>query len=162
MNCEYAKMKSPVGNLHLFANKTHLIALIFEKNVDAAKEKYGSTPAQNNLVINETIRQLTEYFDLKRKDFDLPFELIGTDFQKSVWMALTQIPYGKTKSYQEQALLIRNPKATRAVGRTNGLNPISIIVPCHRVIGKSGKLTGYGGGLDVKEKLLALEQEAQT
>ena len=160
MTYDYALMKSPVGNLHLFASQTHLVAVIFDKNILEAKNKYGQVPSKKNPILQETIKQLTEYFELKRKKFDLPIELIGTDFQKSVWMALTKIPYGQTKSYQEQAILIQKPKAMRAVGRTNGLNPVSIIIPCHRVIGKSGKLTGYGGGLEIKEKLLMLEQNS--
>lgn len=108
-------------------------------------------------LIKETKRQLDEYFKGKRKTFNIPMNLEGTDFQRSVWKALQDIPYGETKSYSEIAELINNPKACRAVGLANNKNPISIIIPCHRVIGKSGKLVGYGGGLDIKEKLLKLE-----
>ncbi|WP_394795722.1 methylated-DNA--[protein]-cysteine S-methyltransferase [Armatimonas sp.] len=102
--------------------------------------------------------QLTEYFAGTRTAFDLPLAASGTPFQKTVWAELVRIPYGKTFSYGELAARIGNPKASRAVGLANGKNPLSIVVPCHRVIGASGKLTGYGGGLERKEALLALER----
>jgi len=101
--------------------------------------------------------QLKEYFNRKRKDFDVPMEIIGTDFQKRAWIELTKIPYGETISYKEQAKRMGNLQLIRAVGRANGTNPIPIIIPCHRVIGSDGSLTGYGGGIKVKEKLLELE-----
>ena len=104
-------------------------------------------------------RQLTEYFDGERRAFDLPLKLDGTEFQMSVLHALQQIPYGETTSYAEIAERIGRPKAVRAVGAANGRNPIPIIVPCHRVIGSHGDLTGFGGGLDTKEALLRLEAE---
>jgi len=109
-------------------------------------------------VIEETILQLKAYFSKKRKDFDIPLLLTGTDFQKSVWNALMQIPYGETASYLEQARSIGNEKAVRAVASANGANAISILIPCHRIIGSDGSLTGYAGGLDVKKKLLSLEK----
>lgn len=108
-------------------------------------------------LIKETKKQLDEYFKGNRENFNIPMYLEGTDFQKSVWKALQDIPYGETKSYSEIAEYINNPKACRAVGLANNKNPISIIIPCHRVIGKSGKLVGYGGGLHIKERLLELE-----
>ena len=108
-------------------------------------------------VIYETIVQLEEYFSKKRKDFDIPLLMAGTDFQKSVWEGLIQIPYGTTTSYLDLAKSIGNEKAVRAVASANGANAISIFVPCHRVVGSNGMLTGYAGGLDVKEKLLTLE-----
>jgi methylated-DNA-[protein]-cysteine S-methyltransferase len=101
--------------------------------------------------------QLEEYFERKRKTFELPLEIIGTDFQKIVWNALIKIKYGKTISYKELALRIGNVKKIRAVAQANGANPLPILIPCHRVIGSNGNLVGYGGGLDVKEKLLKLE-----
>ena len=113
--------------------------------------KLDSTP------FRETIRQLKAYFHGELKEFDLPLALDGTAFQVSVWQNLCEISYGKTISYGQLADRIGNPKAVRAVGLANGSNPIAIIVPCHRVIGSNGKLTGYGGGLPIKEKLLALE-----
>ena len=110
-----------------------------------------------NIIIEKTINELSEYFDGKRKKFNIPIQLSGTQFQLKAWDALNKIPYAKTVSYSEQAKISGNPKATRAIGNANNANPISIIVPCHRVIGKSGKLVGYGGGLDRKNYLLDLE-----
>jgi methylated-DNA-[protein]-cysteine S-methyltransferase len=108
-------------------------------------------------VIEETVVQLEEYFAKKRKDFDIPLLLAGTDFQKSVWEGLMQIPYGTVTSYLDLAKSIGNAKAVRAVASANGANAISILVPCHRVVGSDGMLRGYAGGLDVKKKLLSLE-----
>ena len=105
------------------------------------------------------IKQLNEYFDGKRKEFDIPLVIQGTDFQKKTWSALSDIPYGETRSYQEQAVAVGNPKAVRAVANANRNNRISIIIPCHRVIGKDGSMTGYGGGIWRKEFLLKLEKE---
>ena len=109
----------------------------------------------------ETARQLDAYFAGELKDFDVPLDMQGTDFQQMVWKQLTAIPYGETWSYGEMAAAIGKPSASRAVGHANGRNPVSIIVPCHRVIGSSGKLVGYGGGLDRKQALLALESPGQ-
>ena len=109
-------------------------------------------------LIKETKRQLDEYFARKRKEFDIPTRLEGTEFQKRVWEELRKIPYGKTVTYKDIAEAVGCPKGFRAVGLANNRNPISIIYPCHRVIGSNGSLTGYGGGLDVKEKLLELER----
>lgn len=109
-------------------------------------------------LIKETKRQLDEYFAGKRKEFDIPTRLEGTEFQKSVWEELRKIPYGKTVTYKDIAEAVGCAKGFRAVGLANNRNPISIIYPCHRVIGSNGSLTGYGGGLDVKEKLLELER----
>ncbi len=109
-------------------------------------------------LIKETKRQLDEYFAGKRKEFDVPTRIEGTEFQKKVWNELKNIPYGKTVTYKDIAEAVGCPKGYRAVGLANNRNPISIIYPCHRVIGSNGSLTGYGGGLDVKEKLLALER----
>lgn len=110
-------------------------------------------------VIREAYRQLTEYFAGKRQSFDLPIQLKGTEFQRKVWEALQTIPYGETRSYGEIAKQVGSPKAGRAVGGANHNNPVMIIVPCHRVIGANGSLTGFGGGLDMKAFLLALEQK---
>lgn len=109
----------------------------------------------------ETARQLDAYFAGELKDFDVPLDMLGTDFQQMVWKQLTAIPYGETWSYGEMAAAIGKPTASRAVGHANGQNPVSIIVPCHRVIGSNGKLVGYGGGLDRKQALLALESPGQ-
>jgi methylated-DNA-[protein]-cysteine S-methyltransferase len=110
-------------------------------------------------VIRETLRQLAEYFRGERTEFDLPLDPKGTGFQRAVWKALLEIPYGETCSYGDLARAIGRPAAVRAVGAANGSNPIAIIIPCHRVIGASGKLVGYGGGLPMKRMLLDLETE---
>ena len=115
-------------------------------------------PVEETELIRETKRQLDEYFAGKRKDSDVPTRLNGTEFQKRVWLALRDIPYGKTASYKDIAAAVGCPKGYRAVGMANNRNPISIIYPCHRVVGSDGSLTGYGGGLDVKAKLLELER----
>ncbi len=117
---------------------------------------------ESSEVIEETIRQLEEYFTHKRKVFDIPLLMLGTDFQKSVWKGLISIPYGKTASYLELAKNIGNEKAVRAVASANGANAISILIPCHRVIGSDGSLRGYAGGLDVKRKLLEIESNLFT
>ncbi|MDR0850569.1 MAG: methylated-DNA--[protein]-cysteine S-methyltransferase [Christensenellaceae bacterium] len=109
-------------------------------------------------LIDKAAIQIEEYLDGKRKDFDLPISLEGTSFQKRVWTELQKIPYGKTMTYSQIASAIGSPKAVRAVGGANNKNPISIIIPCHRVIGSDGSLTGYAGGLKIKEKLLQLEK----
>ena len=109
-------------------------------------------------ILKEAIKQLNEYLDGKRSSFNLQLEPKGTEFQKKVWNALKEIPYGETRSYGEIAKIIGNEKASRAVGMANNKNPIAIIVPCHRVIGANGKLVGYAGGIDIKEKLLELEK----
>jgi methylated-DNA-[protein]-cysteine S-methyltransferase len=114
----------------------------------------GETP-----LIKKAVKQLDEYFNNKRQIFDLPLIQHGTDFQVKVWKALQTIPYGETRSYGEIAAMIGNPKACRAVGMANNRNPIAIIVPCHRVIGHDGSLTGYAGGLKIKQKLLDLEKK---
>lgn len=154
----YDTIVSPIGLIHIVADKTSLRAVIFEKNWQDKCHKCQGIAEGNNVIISKTKGQLTEYFDGSRTEFTLPVAFSGTPFQNSTWQALLTIPYGQTRSYSEQAQQIGNPKAVRAVGRTNGLNPIAIIVPCHRVIGKSGKLTGYAGGLDIKRFLLEHEQ----
>jgi methylated-DNA-[protein]-cysteine S-methyltransferase len=109
-------------------------------------------------LLKKASEQIDDYFNGKRKIFDIPVVLNGTEFQVKIWKALQKIPYGETRSYKEIAAMIGNPKASRAVGMANNRNPISIIVPCHRVIGHDGKLTGYAGGLELKQKLILLEQ----
>jgi methylated-DNA-[protein]-cysteine S-methyltransferase len=111
----------------------------------------------NDPYLFEVFNQLNEYFSGSRKKFDLPLDIDGTEFQKKVWNELKKIPYGKTKSYKYIAEKLGDVKAIRAVGKANGQNPVPILIPCHRVIGSNGKLTGYAGGLDIKEKLLKIE-----
>lgn len=112
---------------------------------------------QDHKQISKYVQQLQEYFEGDRKKFTLPFDIRGTAFQTSVWQALTQIPFGQTWSYSDIAKMIGNPKAVRAVGTANGANPVPIVIPCHRVIGKNSTLTGFRGGLNIKEQLLQLE-----
>ncbi len=113
---------------------------------------------KKNNFTDEVYQELSEYFAGQRKEFSFAYELVGTDFQKKVWQALCNIPYGETRSYQDIAIAIGNEKACRAVGLANNKNPISIAVPCHRVIGKNGSLVGYAGGLEMKQYLLKLEK----
>lgn len=153
------KMESPVGILYLVANEKNLCGVIYEKMWVTFKEQFNDLVEEENPVTQDTKSQLEEYFAGERKSFELPFEVDGTDFQKKVWMALKDIPFGQTKTYKQQAEWIASPKAVRAVGRTNGLNPLSIVLPCHRVVGSNGSLTGYAGGLEAKEYLLNLEQD---
>lgn len=162
MNLYLKEMKTPVGRLFLVADDNALRTLAFESNWPLLKSKLENINKKETLLLTQVETQLSEYFEQKRKKFDIPIHLEGTAFQKKVWQALSHIPYGQTATYQEQAIKIKSPHAVRAVGRTNGLNPISIILPCHRVIGKSGKLTGYAGGLSAKEFLLRLEKSYLT
>ncbi len=141
---------SKIGVIKVIADDSHLLEVSFLQNEDILI-------SQPNLITNKTVEQLNEYFKGIRKEFDLPLKQDGTDFQVSCWKALLNIPYGETKSYQEQAININNPKAVRAVGGANNKNKIGIIVPCHRVIGKDGSLTGYFSGVEHKKYLLDLE-----
>jgi len=150
-------MDSPIGNLLLAADETSVREILFVNG----REKARPDPSwqKNAEPLAETIRQLRAYFAGELTDFDLPLAPRGTQFQRTVWNQLCTIGYGETISYGDLARRIGNPKASRAVGLANGSNPIPIVIPCHRVIGSNGKLTGYGGGLPIKEKLLALEQK---
>lgn len=156
MNTHYGHVDSPVGPLLLVADDHGLREINFPKN----GRPVAADPSWHDDIkfLREPIRQLRAYFAGKLENFDLPLAPEGTPFQQSVWEELLRIPYGVTTSYGELARRIGNPNASRAVGLANGANPIPIIIPCHRVIGSNGKLTGYGGGLPIKQKLLALEQ----
>jgi methylated-DNA-[protein]-cysteine S-methyltransferase len=153
----YKYMDSPVGRLTLIGSDKGLAAILWE-NDDPARVR-ATADIENNAhpVLLETEQQLHEYFEGKRSTFSVALDPIGTDFQKEVWTALAGIPYGETRSYLQIAQQLGNPKAVRAVGAANGRNPISIILPCHRVIGTSGALTGFAGGLPAKAALLSLE-----
>lgn len=144
---------SPVGMLKIITDDTQILGLDFSNDTITQSDKVESTVAQT------CIDQLTEYFDHRRQEFNLPLSPEGTHFQKLAWSALQKIPYGETTSYGEQAKNIGKVKAVRAIGSANSKNPIAIIIPCHRVIGKNGKLTGYAGELWRKEWLL--KHEAQ-
>src|SRR5690348_10076292 len=150
----YAWMDTPVGRLMLASDERGL------RRIDFVNGNTRTDPAwhENAAALRETIRQVRAYFAGELKEFDVPLAPEGTAFQKNVWRHLCEISYGETISYGELARRIGNPKASRAVGLANGANPIPIVIPCHRVIGSNGKLTGYGGGLPIKEKLLALEK----
>jgi methylated-DNA-[protein]-cysteine S-methyltransferase len=151
------KIDSPVGTLKLVATDAGLAAILWP-NDDPARVQLGEpVESDSHPVLLETERQLREYFDGRRKVFDLKLDFSGTEFQRKVWAALLTIPYGETRSYAQIARQIGRPDAVRAVGAANGRNPISIVTPCHRVIGSSGKLTGFAGGLETKAFLLALE-----
>jgi methylated-DNA-[protein]-cysteine S-methyltransferase len=155
MVVNYACMESPVGPLLLAASEVGLHHVIF---ANGKRTKPDPAWLEDVRPLRETMKQLRAYFAGKLEAFDLPLAPEGTVFQRTVWRNLCDISYGETISYGELARRVGNPKASRAVGLANGQNPIPIIIPCHRVIGSNGKLTGYGGGLPIKEKLLALEQ----
>ena len=146
--------ESPCGPLTLISNGAALTDLQFEN----PRYAYKPAPAGRDAILDRARRQLDQYFAGKLRVFDLPLAPVGTPFQQRVWQALLTIPYGVTRSYGQQAAAIGSPQASRAVGLANGRNPISIIVPCHRVIGANGSLTGYGGGMERKKLLLDLEQ----
>lgn len=152
----YRVIDSPVGPLTLAGLGSSLMHLRMV-NQSHEPDRTGWEPAESN-AFDDVVAQLDEYFAGSLTAFDVEVDLRGTDFQRRVWAALQSIPYGETRSYGEIAAQIGSPGASRAVGLANGRNPVSIIVPCHRVIGSSGGMTGYGGGLDRKRTLLALEK----
>ncbi len=159
----YDTMQSPVGLLLIAATDQGVHAILWEHEANSDVCKVALESCQhhgNHTIILRTKNQLEDYFSSKRKTFDIPLCLQGTHFQRQAWQALSQIPYGQTISYSEQALKLGNKNKARAVGLANGLNPISIVVPCHRVIGKSGDLTGFAGKLDCKAFLLNLEKNS--
>jgi methylated-DNA-[protein]-cysteine S-methyltransferase len=157
MSLAYKMMESPVGKLKLVAGDKGLMAILWENDRPSRVRLGELVEDVRQPVLVETERQLGEYFVGKRREFSVALDMRGTRFQRDVWAALLAIPFGETRSYWQLARQLGNPQATRAVGAANGRNPVSIIVPCHRVIGSSGKLTGFAGGLDVKARLLDLE-----
>src|SRR5262245_46345830 len=157
MTLFYKEMKSPVGKLKLVASSRALVAVLWEKERPNRVKLDEMTLDPQHPILIEAERQLSEYFSRQRTEFDLPLHPEGTEFQKKVWRALREIPFGKTKSYVDLARTIGSPHASRAVGAANGKNPLSIVVPCHRVVGADGRLTGFAGGLETKAALLALE-----
>jgi methylated-DNA-[protein]-cysteine S-methyltransferase len=152
----YCFLDSPIGPLLIAGDQEGVRHIRFPKNGKAAKPERGWIEASSGAVA-EAVAQLRQYFAGRRTEFDLPLAPEGTAFQRAVWNELQRIPYGQTISYGELARRIGKPKASRAVGSANGANQIPIVVPCHRVIASGGKLGGFGGGLPVKEALLALE-----
>lgn len=156
-NYVYKTIKSPVGELKLVCSDSGLAAILWE-NDDPKRVRLGHIKEDKfDSILIETERQLNEYFSGKLKVFSIPLDFNGTAFQNNVWKALLTIPFGETRCYGHIAKQLSNDKAVRAVGGAIGRNPISIIVPCHRVIGASGKLTGFAGGLDAKAYLLKVE-----
>jgi methylated-DNA-[protein]-cysteine S-methyltransferase len=156
MTMYYTRTDSPLGELLLVADDTGLRKIFFENGRD--RHRLDSSWTEDGGPFRNAISQLRSYFAGELQEFDLSLAPEGTAFQLKVWKHLCKIAYGETISYGELARRIGNPKASRAVGLANGSNPIPIVIPCHRVIGSNGKLTGYGGGLPIKEKLLALER----
>jgi methylated-DNA-[protein]-cysteine S-methyltransferase len=154
----YAWMDSPVGRLKLVATDDGLAAILWEHERPNRVRLNLEAEDESHPVLVEARRQLHEYFGGRRKTFALKLDPSGTAFQRKVWRALLTIPFGQTRSYKQIATQIGKPKAVRAVGAANGRNPMSIVAPCHRVIGSSGQLTGFAGGLDVKAYLLAMER----
>jgi len=153
----FSKISTPVGNLSLVANEVALIAVLFDEHKNAHRDPLWQENGNHPILLQAAI-ELQEYFEGKRKKFQIPLETKGTAFQKEVWDQLQRIPYGETSTYATIAKVIQRPRAVRAVGTANGLNLLSIIIPCHRVIASNGTLAGYAGGLERKQKLLTFEQ----
>ncbi|HYN31988.1 MAG TPA: methylated-DNA--[protein]-cysteine S-methyltransferase [Ilumatobacteraceae bacterium] len=151
-------MDTPVGPITIVASDVGVRAILWPGDDRGRVPMSGGSPDPDHPVIAATVAQLGEYFDGEREEFDLPLDPVGTDFQQSAWMALRSIPYGTTISYGEQAARMGDRRKARAVGAANGRNPISIVVPCHRVVGSNGALTGFAGGIDTKAWLLDHEQ----
>lgn len=152
-------MESPIGLLEVMEENGAVTRICFMQG-DAPAQPESQLGSQS-MILQETVRQLQEYFAGERTEFSIPLAPQGTEFQKKVWKALLRIPYGETRSYGEIAQMVGNSKASRAVGMANHNNPIPILIPCHRVIGKNGKLTGYAGGLEKKTALLELERSGK-
>jgi methylated-DNA-[protein]-cysteine S-methyltransferase len=159
MNLFHKFITSPVGKLKLVASDKGLVAILWENDNPRRVPLTSSMEDDQQKILVEVERQLNQYFAGERRSFSLPLDMKGTPFQKDVWEALLSIPFGETRSYGQLAKQIGRSSASRAVGAANGRNPISIIVPCHRVIGSSGKLTGFAGGLETKATLLDMEKK---
>ena len=154
-----ATMDSPVGELRVVVSDRGVRAILWEVDDHRVPiEDPEPIDAADDPVADAAVRQITEYFEGDRTEFDLPIDLVGTEFQVLAWEALSRIPFGETRSYGQQAAGIGRPSAVRAIGAANGRTPVRIIVPCHRVVGADGSLTGFAGGLDAKKYLLAHEQ----
>ena len=160
MSLAYKVIESPVGKLKLVASDNGLVAILWENDNPRRVKLTELLENERHPILVNAEQQLGEYFSGKRNSFSVVLDMRGTRFQKDVWEALLAIPFGETRSYSQLAKRLGNPRATRAVGAANGRNPLSIIVPCHRVIGSSGKLTGFAGGVDKKARLLSLEKKA--
>ncbi len=154
---DYCYYQSPIGLIRMGETGGFLTRADFIEQSPESEHFQPHSKSNSSTLLKDSCRQLEEYFEGRRKKFDLALKPHGTSFQRSAWESLLRIPYGETRSYLQQAESIRNPRAIRAIGQANSRNPIPIIIPCHRVIGKNGSLTGYSGGLDRKTRLLALE-----
>jgi methylated-DNA-[protein]-cysteine S-methyltransferase len=159
MSLAYKTIDSPVGKLKLVASDRGLVAVLWENDKPSRVRLSAMVADGRHPILLDAERQLEAYFAGKRKTFSVALDMRGTFFQRNVWEALLAIPFGETRSYGQLAKQLGNSNAMRAVGTANGKNPISIIVPCHRVIGSSGKLTGFAGGLEMKARLLSLEEQ---
>jgi methylated-DNA-[protein]-cysteine S-methyltransferase len=155
MSLKTKTMASPVGELRIVATDDAVVAVLWPDEREG-RVRFDDEPevTHDHQVIDETIAQLSQYFAGKRQTFDVPLDLRGTEFQQEVWRSLADIPFGETSTYGKQAANIGRPRAIRAVGSANGRNPLSIVLPCHRIVGADGKLTGFAGGLDTKRWLL--------
>lgn len=153
----YKEIESPVGKLKLVASSNALVAVLWEREPPNRVKLSPATWDPQHPILLETERQLAEYFAGERIQFDLPLQPDGSEFQKKVWQALGAIPFGQTRSYLDLAKTVGSSRAARAVGAANSRNPLSIIVPCHRVVGADGSLTGFAGGIETKAGLLAFE-----
>ncbi len=161
MTFHYTQIDSPVGPLTVVAQDDQLCALLWPNERPNRVILGAMVATPHHPTLQNVVQQLQEYFSGQRTQFDIALHAQGTPFQQQVWQALLTIPYGETRSYAQIACQIGNPKAVRAVGAANGRNPISIIVPCHRVVGSDGTLTGFAGGLEIKARLLQLEMGDQ-
>ncbi len=155
----YSTLKTALGDVLLVANESKLIGLYFDGHDHVPETRKTWTLEPKHPVLQEATRQLNEFFAGKRTEFSLPLHASGTEFQERVWREIARIPYGETISYSELARRAGNPKAVRAAGMNTGRNPLGILVPCHRVVGKNGAITGFAGGLSWKQHLLDLEKK---
>ncbi|MGA7318607.1 MAG: methylated-DNA--[protein]-cysteine S-methyltransferase [Silvibacterium sp.] len=160
-NLWYKLIPSPIGPLKLVASNRGLVGILWKNDNPRRVLLTELVERAEHPLLVRTERELNEYFTGMRSGFTVPLDMRGTPFQREVWEALLGIPFGETRTYGQLAIQLGNPKATRAVGAANGRNPIAILVPCHRVIGHSGKLTGFAGGLDAKAYLLKLERRGR-
>ncbi|MDE0497850.1 MAG: methylated-DNA--[protein]-cysteine S-methyltransferase [Acidimicrobiaceae bacterium] len=153
----HTTVDSPIGPLGLVATDEGLRVVSWRGDETSVKLPDDMVEDPDHPILRQAAHELSEYFDGDRTSFDVPLDLRGTPFQEAAWRALGDIPYGSTRSYGEQAALVGRPRAVRAIGQANGRNPVPIVLPCHRVIGADGSLTGFGGGLDLKTQLLQHE-----
>lgn len=158
MTYAYDHVPSPIGTLKIAAGDNGLVALLWENDDPKRVRMSASRHEPDHPILQQTRHQLAQYFAGQRKEFAIPIDLIGTDFQRRVWHALLEIPYGRTRTYASIAESVGAPNGARATGAAVGRNPISIIAPCHRAVGSDGSLTGFAGGLEAKRFLLALEE----